>query len=161
MKFATATLPPKLKNKNAQWFAWLLAGIFLLLSLVQLVRFEKFITLIEDYLPDGGVAAGQVIAALLVVFEVFALPFLLRMKLSPLMRIFSMVCGWLASLLLLGLVILMSSSQLTISDSGTFGLIANIASSEWAIWFASGTITLTGIVSYLLCGDITRPRAGK
>ena len=161
MKFATATLPPKIKNKYEQLVAWFLGGIFLVLSLVQLVRFEKFITFIEGYISSDGAAMGQVIAAILVTLEVFALPFLLRMKLSPLMRIVSIVCGWLASLLLLSLALLLAYSTQVAVKIGMFVLIANFASSEWAVWFAAAVVTLTGMVSYLLCGDIKYPRAGK
>ncbi len=133
MKQVTATLPPKLKNKNTQFFAWLLGFIFLCLVLVQLVRFEKFVIFAESML--SGAEAGKVIAAVIVVTEVFALPFLLRMRLSPLMRIFSMICGWLTALIWLWL--------------------AMTAFQEF-VWLSIVLVILTGYVSYVLRGDIVR-----
>ncbi|MCA9339261.1 hypothetical protein KC939_02850 [Candidatus Saccharibacteria bacterium] len=133
MKQIKAVLPPKLKNKHAQFFAWFLGLIFLLMALVQLVKFEKFTPFIESVF-DGG-AAGKAIAAIIVTTEVFALPFLLRMALSPLMRFCSMVCGWLAALTWLWISLTYASELIGLSFS---------------------LVILAGYVSYLLRGDISR-----
>lgn len=133
MKQIKAALPHKLKNKHAQFFAWFLGLIFLLMALVQLVKFEKFTPFIESVF-DGG-AAGKAIAAIIVTTEVFALPFLLRMRLSHLMRIVSMVCGWFAAFIWLWISLTYASELIGLSFS---------------------LVILAGYVSYLLRGDISR-----
>lgn len=138
MKQIKAALPPKLKNKHAQFFAWLLGLIFLLMALVQLVKFEDFTPFVGSVF-DGG-AAEKVIAAIIVTTEVFALPFLLRMRLSPLMRIASMVCGWFAALIWLWI---------------------SIASLQQFMWLGFSLAALTVYVSCLLWSDIIKPHSKK
>ncbi len=130
MKQIIATLPPKLKNKHAQLFAWFLGLLFLLMALMQLVKFEKFTPFIETIFDGGG--AEKAIAAIIVTAEVFALPFLLRMRLSPLMRVTSMVCGWFVALLWLWISVIFLQEF---------------------IWVGVLLAVLTGYVSYLLRSD--------
>lgn len=47
----------------------------------------------DDYWLPGNHGTATLVAGVVVFFEIFALPFLLRMSLSPLMRVFSMACG--------------------------------------------------------------------
>lgn len=138
MKQIKAALPPRLKNKHAQFFAWLLGLFFLLMALAQLVKFEKFTPFIESVFDGGEV--GKVIAAIIITTEVFALPFLLRMNLSSLMRITSMACSWFVALVWLWI---------------------SITSLQQFIWFGFGLVALTGYVSYLLRSDVTKLHSKK
>ena len=95
MAFTQSILAPQPRTKNSATVALLLAGILVIMAVGQLFSFEKFIPLIESYWLPGGHGTAVVVASLLVTAEVFALPFLLRMRLSTLMRIVSMVAGWL------------------------------------------------------------------
>jgi len=94
MVFATAEKAQNPHSNVAKIIAWVYAALLVIMLVAQLIAYEDFTPLISaNYLatsPYGGAAA---ISGLLVFAEVFALPFLLRMALSPLMRWFSMVCG--------------------------------------------------------------------
>lgn len=94
------------RNETAKKVAWVYATVLVLLALAQLYAFEKFIPLIQSYGLPGGEVAATLLAAVIVTSEVFAVPFLLRMPLSPLMRHCSMVCGLLAAGLWLALGLL-------------------------------------------------------
>lgn len=102
--------------------AWIYAAVLTIMAVGQLFSFEKFIPLMTDYALPGGHGTGMLIAGLAVVAEVFALPFLLRMPLSPLMRWFSLVCSLLIAGLWLGLAITALTYSSTIHNSGMLGL---------------------------------------
>lgn len=82
--------------------SWVLAGLFIILACTQLITYEKFVPIIQNYQVFDGVF-GKIIAAFLVTSEVFALPFILRMRLSPLFRLFSLYCAYAASGVWIGL----------------------------------------------------------
>jgi hypothetical protein len=87
----TATAP---KTKNIRPISLGLAAVFIVMAVAQLFTFETFPKVIADmWLPGGGDVA-PIRAAVIVTLEVVALPFLLGMRLSPAMRIVSMVAGW-------------------------------------------------------------------
>lgn len=73
--------------------AWVYAFILVVMAFSQLIGFEKFIPLIDDYRLAGGYGTATLIAGLIVIVEIFSLPFLLRMRLSDLMRWFSFGCS--------------------------------------------------------------------
>lgn len=92
---AKATEAPKPKTQNAWLASLLLAGFFVILAVGQLFTFENLPSSLEAmWLPDGQVVS-TIVAASIVTLEVLALPFLLGLRLSVAMRVFSMVCGWL------------------------------------------------------------------
>ena len=76
--------PPKLKKPYAVTLLWILAGVMLAFALLHLIRIDKLIPVITEVLGEAGATWFVVIAVL---GEVFALPYLLRMKLSPAFRI--------------------------------------------------------------------------
>ena len=94
IQFALAEPAGKPKTDNIRMIALLLAVILLVMVLAQLFSFEKFVPLIEKFGFPGGEAMAVLVAGVIVISEVFTLPFLLRMRLSPLMRLFS--GSWLA-----------------------------------------------------------------
>jgi nickel-type superoxide dismutase maturation protease len=75
--------PPKLRTKQGPIFGWIAAVILIVFSLVHLFRIDTFV-------PELSLALGSNqtltlwVASILVSMEVFALPFLMRMRLSPL-----------------------------------------------------------------------------
>lgn len=75
----------------------LLAGILTIMVVAQLFTFEDFINTVDDLtLPLG--LPSLLVATYITVAEVMALPFLLRMDLSPAFRWLSMALGWVAVL---------------------------------------------------------------
>lgn len=92
-----ATPPPKVKNAN-----WLVvpigyAGLLAALALAQLVGFGGFDFAGINFETQGSAGAIMVLAAT----EIYALPFLLRLNLSPLARACSAILSMAAPLLLL------------------------------------------------------------
>lgn len=95
MRFAITTVPEPTRSQVAVRVSMVLAGIFVVMALAQLFALDKFQTLLIDF-DLGGQRFAVILSALLPVCEVFALPFLLRMYVSPLMRAMSLACGWFA-----------------------------------------------------------------
>jgi len=87
--------PPK--TKNTRTISLLFAGSLVVLLVSQLFSFEDWPAAILQLGLPGGETMARTIAALMVTFELLALPFLLAMRLSPAFRIVSMVCGWLVA----------------------------------------------------------------
>lgn len=86
IKLATATNPPKLMKPYGVWFGRVVAGVLVAMALVHLFRIDTLIPILDGALPGGSIIATWT-AILIVMSEVFAIPFALRMKLSPLFHI--------------------------------------------------------------------------
>src|SRR5689334_10523404 len=94
--FVESTPAAKPKTKNVRPVSLGLATALVVMVVAQLFTFEMFSTVISGMRLPGGHVMTSVYAALIVSLEVAALPFLLGMRLSPAMRIMSMVAGWMA-----------------------------------------------------------------
>lgn len=92
--FVQPTDAPSPKTNNIRTVSLVLAVLFIFLAVMQLFTFEKFPGIIANLWLPGGEPLAHVRAALVVIFEVFALPFFLFMRLSIAMRIVSMISGW-------------------------------------------------------------------
>lgn len=97
IKFAKATLPSKPKNKMYKYAGLVLAGITTAMVVSQLFKFEEFGVLLSEYPVASLFNNSIILAAIIISLEVFSLPFLLRMKISPAFRIVSMFFGWLVA----------------------------------------------------------------
>lgn len=75
--------PPKLVKPYGIWLGRLAALLLTTAALLHLYRIDTFIPLLDDALPGGG-GFASVAALLIILTEIFAIPFTLRMKLSPL-----------------------------------------------------------------------------
>lgn len=128
--------------------AWVYAGVLTVMALGQLFSFEEFMPLIEKYGLPGGHGVAVLVACVLVFGEIFALPFLLRMRLSPLMRWFSLSCGAGVALIWLLLGTIATFSTARIDEAGLFGTKLSVpagspelsiafilaALAAWSIW---------------------------
>jgi hypothetical protein len=88
IKLPVAIDPPKVRTDYAQWAGWIAGGVLILASLLHLFRIDTFLPLLDKALP-GGYTTAALISAIILIVEVFSVPFLLRMKLSPLMHLVS------------------------------------------------------------------------
>lgn len=84
-----ATPAPKVVHKKFLVVPYVYALILTVLVVWQLVMFERFAPYVANYLGQGAQASAAVVSMALIGLELFALPFLLRMSLSPLARFFS------------------------------------------------------------------------
>jgi hypothetical protein len=137
MKQVKVTVAPTPRTENSKTVALLLAGLLAIMVLLQLFSFEKFIPLLESYGLPGGHGTATLVAGVLVVTEVFALPFLLQMPMSRLMRIVSMVCGWLAVSLWLKLSLWANLTTNSIDNVGFFGTSVSLPIGWWAVLFTA------------------------
>ena len=97
--FVKAAPAAPARTDASQKIAVLYAAILAAFTVAQLFTFEDFIELLPSFglpLHDVVVAA---LPATLIACQLFAIPFLLRMWLSPAFRWISMLAGWLAALL--------------------------------------------------------------
>lgn len=134
--FVQATAPGKPKTKNIKTIALLYAAIILVFAVSQLYTFEGFLTLLDSFGLPGGSSTAQVLAAVIVITEVFALPFLLRMRLSPAMRVVSMVCGWLVALKWFALSLWVMFTVNAISNIGFLGDVVHLTPGWWTVFFS-------------------------
>lgn len=141
-RFAHATPAPKLKKPSDVYVGWACAGLLILMLVSQLFTFEKVAPLIENLDMGGGEPAARVIASVIVIVELFALPFLLRMKLSPLMRGVSMAAGWIAVLMWLYMAII-SLALPGLRTIGLFGSIVPLAGGAMSLLYV---ILLAGLL---------------
>lgn len=125
MKLATAEKATAPQFKMATVVAWVYAAVLVLMVVSQLFAFEDFIPLISGYGEPGGHGTAVLLSSLIVFTEVFALPFLLRMPLSPLMRWVSLACSLLAPAIWVKLAICAMMSGI-VANSGLTGSALSI-----------------------------------
>jgi hypothetical protein len=122
MVFARAEKAQKLDSENVKIAAWVYTALLVVMVVSQLIAFEDFTPLISSgYLPGHPYGEAALIAGLIVFTEVFAVPFLLRMALSPLMRWFSLICSLVAPALWAKLTIEAVVGNKLIDNYGLFG----------------------------------------
>ena len=131
--FVQPTTAPAPKTNNTSWVSLALAAILIGLAVAQLYSFEDFPEVITGLGLPGGAIWASTYASLLVTGEVLALPFLLRMTLSPAMRIVSMVTGW---MVIVAWFIIMIWTNINIDEpvnSGILGATVPVALGWWAV----------------------------
>ena len=140
---ATSTPARPAKTAAAERVALTVAAVFVLMAVTQLFSFEDFPEVIYDiWLPGIGRAGSVVAASLLVIGEVLAIPFLLRMRLSPAMRAVSMVAGWLVVLFWLVALAWQNVTPSALTNAGLFGATLALPVGWWAVFYMAGVATL-------------------
>jgi hypothetical protein len=93
IKLPTPTPPPTVAYHKLLLVPYLYVLTLIFLAMWQLIMFPGFLEYIASYLGERVTTLTTVAAVLLVSLEVFAAPFLLRLRLSPLARLCSAVCA--------------------------------------------------------------------
>lgn len=83
-----AVNPPKLVKPYGLWLGRVAAAILIAVALVHLFRIDTFLPILDEVLP-GGNGVATFIGLVIILSEIFAIPFALRMKLSPLAHLMS------------------------------------------------------------------------
>lgn len=122
-KASTAT--PAKTNESKQ-VAVVYAVILVVFALAQLYTFDEFIGLIPSLGLPISEGVAYALAPIIVAAEVFALPFLLRMKLSIGFRWFSMVMGWLVAALWLFITLSVAVHGTGAETIGFLGTAVNL-----------------------------------
>ncbi len=141
---ALPALPPH--SDMARTIAWLYAGVLVVMVIAQLFAFEDFIPLIQNYELPGGQGTATLVAGLIVIYEVFAIPFLLRMRLSPLFRWFSLICGLLVAAVWAFLAFWATLHSIDLTNSGLLGTKVKVAIG-WPQLLITVTLAVLAIAS--------------
>ena len=132
MKKIIAVWPHEPRTKDSKTIALFYAMILVVFTVAQLFSFEKFIPLLETFNFPGD-HTGRFVAVTLVVCGVFALPFLLRMKLSIGMRWFSMFAGWVVPAIWLFASLWVNVFQISITNAGYLGASVQLLPGWWTV----------------------------
>lgn len=143
---AKAEESPKFININQRRASLVLAALFVLMATSQLFKYESFPGVLSGYWLLGDEASVRLLAAILVITEVFALPFLLRMRAGPLMRLTSLACAWIAATIWLVLSIWAVTATNALSNSGLLGATVRTPAGVLELIFA---LVLVGLVAYI------------
>ena len=128
------TPAPEPKNKGVQRIAIFYAAIIVIMVIAQLFTFDKFVLLVKEFNFPGGARSAAFLSALIVIAEVFALPFLLRMPLSQAFRWVSIMSGWLVAGLWLYVSVGLVLRDGGVNNVGFLGTVIAIAPGWWAIF---------------------------
>jgi hypothetical protein len=147
--FVSATAAPRSITANAQQIGLLLTGVLVVMVTAQLFSFEHFPAVIEDmWLPGVSDNIARVLAAVIVSMEVLSLPFLLRLQLSPAMRVLSMVLGW---FVVAGWTFMLVWQNVTINGLTNNGLLGDTAALPvgwWSVCLMLGLAIAAGWASW-------------
>jgi len=149
MKFIKKTTPaPKPRTKESRQIAYAYAIILIVLVLCQLFTFDKFLTLLQGFAFPGGDITAHLVGSLIVISEVFALPFLLELKLSPLMRVVSMVFGWITPLVWLIMALWLIFAANSVTNIGLLGTVVDIVPGWWMVYISVALGTMAAWASW-------------
>jgi len=132
-KISTARIA---RTADSQKIVYIYAFILLVFVVCQLFKYDDFIRLIESFWLPGGLLVANLMSCLIVISELFALPFLLRMDLSHLMRAISMALSWLAPTIWLFLTLWINLTINAISNVGFFGSLVRLTPGWWAVFMS-------------------------
>ena len=134
--FTQTTFSPVPITKDVQRMATFYAAVLVIMAVVQLFSFDDFLKLVTDFGFSGGRRAGYFLASFIVTVEVFAIPFLLRMPLSPAFRWISIVSGWLVSLLWVTITIWLVIKEGIVNNVGFLGASIPVMPGLWAVFIS-------------------------
>jgi hypothetical protein len=139
LKLPKPTPAPAIASKPLVSVAYLYIVALVFLVLWQLISLNNFVTFVASYL--GGTVDNTALsfALTLIATEFFALPFLLRLKLSPLARLCSAACVLLVPIIWSVLTLLNQPSSLTYLIMGAVALLWGAV----AFWAMGGVQALT------------------
>lgn len=146
--FVKATDAPKPKTTETRQVAYFYAGILVIILLCQLFTFDDFLLLIESFWLPGGAPVAHLLGGVIVVSELLALPFLLGMKLSPLMRIICMLCGWFVPFIWVFLSLWLMLTVNNVPNIGFLGTVVDVAPGWWLVFAWLAIATLAAWVSW-------------
>lgn len=143
---STRALPPK--TKDAKTIAYFYAAILFGFATFQVITFERFsATIISYWLPiDDSLAT--LLAAFIITAELFAIPFLVRLRMSPAARVLSMILGWTAPVIWLVLTLWAQISVSSLSSVGMLGGVVELAPGWWAVCVSAGLVILAAWASW-------------
>ncbi len=137
-----ATPAPKPRTDTVKQMSLLYAAVLVVFVVAQLFTFDEFTNLIISFNLPLSDAWTFALAPTLIAAELFALPFLLRMKLSIAFRWLSMFLGWLVPALWLFISFVAVTTQPNAETIGFLGTVVDVVPGWWAVLasFALGVL---------------------
>ncbi|MFZ1300962.1 MAG: hypothetical protein WAQ27_00040 [Candidatus Microsaccharimonas sp.] len=130
----TPALPPR--TSDALKISIFYAALLVIMSVAQLFSFEDFLLHFE------AIGLPVALAPIIVIAEVFALPFLLRMSLSIGFRYFSMFLGWVAAGLWFFISVWMVVTHSQALTVGFLGTVVNLIPGWWSVFMSLSLVIL-------------------
>lgn len=158
--FAKPMTAMKPRTPTAGQVAILYAGILVLFAIAQLFTFEEFLELTPQFGLPFGEVFGYLFAPLIIVCEVFAMPFLLRMTISPAFRWLSAGLSIFAAVSWLFVVIWAVVTQASVETIGFLGTVGDLTPGWWAVLIA-GALTILSTWSAWGLWPLPRSRSIK
>lgn len=134
--FVKTTPVQKPRTVDAARIAYFYAFILVVFALAQLFTFDDFVRLLESFVSPSKAPIADLLSGVIVVGEIFALPFLLGMSVSPLMRVVSMGFSWLVPAIWFKLSLLLVLSTNVIHNVGFLGTKVSLEPGWWAVFFS-------------------------
>lgn len=138
--------PPKVLHPRAVWFGRVAATVLILMALIHLFRIDTFLPVLDEILPGDRVAAN-LIGILTILSEVFAIPFVLRMRLSVLAQLMS---GALVVIAPLWWVLIDLWTIGLVDKTGQLGAFVTVPSNGWVLGLNLVWLSLSYYILYLL-----------
>lgn len=149
----------KPRTRDAAKVAYMYAIILVVFLLAQLYTFDDFLRLVESFGLPGGIAVAHLLGGIIVASELLALPFLLGMSLSPLMRTFSMGLGWLVPSIWIKLSFWLVLTVNSVPNVGLLGTKVRLMPGWWAVFFCIAIGILAAWASWGLWPFTSKPRS--
>lgn len=140
--FAKSTPALEPRTANSVSISILYAVILVSFAVTQLFTFEAFLVYMLSLNLPFSENINYAFAPLLIVAEVFALPFLLRMRLSWAFRYFSLGLGCVAAVLWLFLSSWIVLAGAPVDSVGFFGTLVSLTPGWWAIFISLSLVVL-------------------
>lgn len=122
---------PKPRTKDVRTVSIALAIIFVVMAVSQLFTFEEFVPYVVAVF--GGSAEWAILAPVLIVAEIFALPFLLSMSVSKAFRWLSMLLSWVVVGIWAAIVLVTLLTLPSVDTIGFIGMVAPVVPGWWAL----------------------------
>lgn len=129
---AAATDPPAVSTRR-RLLGLGYAAILAVMALLQLFHFEEFLVIIQSYNIWNSPGDAALFATGIVVMEIFALPYLLRMRLSVAFRALSVIFSVVVPILWLYAVVLLFG---TATPTGLLGDKIVVYATGWSLTYA-------------------------
>lgn len=154
MKLAVAVYPKNKVSTTTIVLSYGLVVVIVSMVVSQLMTIEKFLPIIQSYQLPGGLSTAKITVFLLATSGIFALPFLMRMGLSPLFRICSALCLNLYAIIWLKLALWLALFSVTVPATGVFGSLHIASDQEILLVLASTLLCIAFCVTWFLRNDL-------
>lgn len=158
IQFAKAIAPPKVAMQKWWWLPLAIAAVNAAMATAQLVSFDTFTGIVESYgLLQGPFAL--VAALLITALEILSLPVLLRLRLSPLMRVVSAAAVFLVPLVWLQLLAWSFLNGFMLINAGFFGKFLSQPFGWWLLVEMVVYVTVSLFALKVVGGDTLLSKA--